>query len=292
MKLRMHPDQIQNFPLLRGDSGVYYLAVLLMLLMSGSSSAQKKAVQPEVLYSNLSKPGSIYATQNHLFVVESGKNRVLKFDHFGQLIESFGGLGSNDYQFDNPIDIDATNGLKIYVSDNRNNRIQIFDRHFQYLSTLKRYPRARSSRPVRPTQLGVNSFGELFFYDQDSNCIISVDEKGNKLDEFIIPNAVREVSDLQVVGKDLYILDLKSKKYHILTYNGVQARSFPLDGAVQVFVDRKGEEWLIYPSSIQNSRNPEVLIEFPQDIVIKDVTKINGIFYILTNKSMLSVAAE
>ncbi len=292
MKLSMHPVQIQNFPLLRGDSGVCYLAVLLMLLMSGSSSAQNKAVQPEVLYNNLSKPTSVYATQNHLFVVESGKNRVLKFDHFGQLIESYGGLGANEYQFDLPIDVDATNGLKIYVSDNRNNRIQIFDRHFQYLSTLKRYPWGRSSRPIRPTQLGVNNFNELFFYDQDSNSIISVDDKGNKMDEFLIPGVIREVSDLQVVGKDLYILDLKSKKYHILTYNGVQARSFPLNGAIQIFVDRNGEEWLIYPSSIQNSRNPEVLIEFPQDITIKDVTKINGVFYILTNKSMLSAAAE
>ena len=271
---------------------VFWLITLFFIAGLTTASAQKMAIQPDVLYNNLNKPTSVYSTQQNLFVVESGRHRVLKFDHFGQLVETVGGLGSNQYQFDTPIDVDATNGLKIYVSDNRNNRIQIFDRHFQYLSSLKRYPWGRSSRPIRPTHLTVNSFNELFFYDQDSNCIISVDDKGNKMDEFLLPNAVREVSDLQIVGSNLYILDLKSKKYHILTYNGIQTRSFPLDGAIQVYVDRKGEEWLIYPSSIQNSRDPNIEIQFPQDIQIKDITKVNGIFYIITNKSLLAVPAE
>lgn len=275
---------------MRGDTGV--CLILMLILFSTSIFAQKKSVSPEAIFTNLKKPTSLYVTQDHIFVVESGRNRVIKLNHLGEIVNTVGFLGSGNYEFDTPIDIDATNGLKIYVSDNRNNRIQIFDRRFQYLTSLRRYPRARSSRPIRPTHLSVNSFNELFFYDQDSNSIISVDDLGNKLDEFQIPNVIREVSDLQLVGKDLYILDLKSKQYHLLTYNGVEIRSYPLEGAIQIYVDKKGEEWLISSSSIRNSRETKDEILFPEDIVIVDVTKLNGVFYILTNKSVLIVQAD
>lgn len=269
------------------------LSVLTLTLICASSIfAQKKSVSPEILFTNLNKPTSLYVTQEHIFVVESGKHRVVKLNHSGEIVSTIGGLGSGDYQFDTPIDIDATNGLKIYVSDNRNNRIQIFDKRFQYLTTLRRYPRARSNRPIKPTHLTLNSFNELFFYDQDSNSIISVDDFGNKQDEFQIPSVIREVSDLQLVGKDLYVLDLKSKQYHRLAYNGVQIRSYPLEGAIQLYVDKKGEEWLITSSTIRNSREKEYEVQFPEDIIIKDVTKLNGVFYILTNKSVLVLQVD
>lgn len=278
--------KVRKSPLLRGDLGMCVISVCLLL--ATSTFAQEKTVNPEVLFTNLKKPTSIYITQEHIYVAESGKNRVIKFNHSGEIISTIGGLGSGDYQFDTPIDVDATNGLKIYVSDSRNNRIQIFDKRFQYLTTLRRYPRARSSRPIKPTHIGLNNFNELFFYDQDSNSIISVDDFGNKQDEFQIPTVIREVSDLQIVGKDIYILDLKSKQYHKLAYNGVQVRSYPLEGAIQLYIDKKGEEWLISPSAIRNSRamNDEIL--FPEDIKIKDVVKVNGSFYVLTDTSVLT----
>lgn|GEM_PF-635111 len=268
------------------------LLLVCIIFCATTIFAQNKSVGPEVIYTNLKKPTSIYVTQDFIFVVESGRNRVIKLNHLGDIVETIGGLGSGDYQFDTPIDIDATNGLKVYVSDNRNNRIQIFDRRFQYLTTLRRYPRARSSRPIRPTHLSVNNFNELFFYDNDSNSIISVDDLGNKRDEFQIPSVIKEVSDLQLMGKDLYILDLKSKQYHLLAYNGVQVRSFPLEGAIQLFVDKKGEEWLISASGIRNSRGTKDDILFPEDLVIKDVVKMNGQFYILTDKSVLTIQVD
>ena len=277
--------------LIRGMKKLLIIIGLCTLFVS-SILAQDKSVSPEVIFANLKKPTSIYATQQHLFVVESGKNRILKLDLLGNLVTSTGTLGSGDYQFDTPIDVDATNGLRIYISDNRNNRIQIFDKRSQYLSTIRRYPRARSSRPIRPTYLAVNGFNELYFYDQDSNSIISIDEQGNKLDEFQLPREIREVNDIQSVGKDLYILDLKSKQYHILAYNGVQLRSYPLEGANQLYVDKDGEEWLISKTSIRNSRENKAEIIFPEELTIIDVTKLNGVFYILTNKSVLIVEAE
>ncbi|MEQ9308506.1 MAG: hypothetical protein RLN90_03565 [Balneolaceae bacterium] len=269
-----------------------FLILFSVLISASSLQAQKKAINPDIVITNLKNPTSLYVTQEHIYIVESGKNRILKLDHFGEIKSTLGGLGNGDYQFDTPIDIDATNGLKIYVSDYRNNRIQIFDKRFQYLTSLRRYPRARSSRPIKPTHLSVNSFNELFFYDQDSNSIISIDDFGNKQDEFQIPNVIRDVSDLQLVGRDLFILDLKSKQYHRLAYNGVQVRSYPLEGAIQLYVDKKEEEWLISSSSIRNSREKEFEVLFPEDINIMDVVKLNGLFYVLTDKSVLTIQVD
>lgn len=264
----------------------------LSTLCVSSVLAQVKSVSPEVMFINLDTPTSIYATQQHLFVVESGKNRILQLDQIGNLVTSIGALGSGDYQFDTPIDVDATNGLRIYISDYRNNRIQIFDKRSQYLTSIKRYPKARSTRPIRPTQLAVNGFNELYFYDEDSNSIISVDEQGNKLDEFQLPREIREVNDIQSVGKDLYILDIKTKQYHILSYNGVQIRSYPLEDATHLFVDNDGEEWLISKTSIRNAREHKAEIIFQEELTIVDVTKLNGVFYILTNKSVLMIEVD
>lgn len=173
----------------------YLLLGIIFLVSSFALRAQESADNLEVIYSGLDNPTSIYATQDYLFVVESGKHRVLKLDHNGKLIETLGGLGSGDYQFDTPIDIDATNGLKIYVSDYRNNRVQIFDRRFQFLSTIKA---AQGQRSFRPTQLVVNDFGELFVYDESSKSIYRYDENGSYRTSFTLHSKIKVVSDLMI----------------------------------------------------------------------------------------------
>lgn len=270
----------------------FFLVLGIIICCVTTSSAQEYSSSQEILLTNLKNPTSLYVTQEHIFVVEAGKNRIIKLNHLGDIINSIGGLGVGDYQFDTPADIDATNGLKIYISDTKNNRIQIFDRRFQYLSTLSQFQRVRSSRSVRPTQIAVNNFGELFFYDENSTSIISINSQGNKVDEYQIPSSISEVSDIQVVGKDLYILDLKSKQYHILAANGVQNRSFPLQGATQLYIDTNKEEWLIDTNSIRNSRDTKTKVEFREKMTIRDVVVMNGIFYLLTDNSIVQIEEE
>ncbi len=211
----------RNSPLWRGDLGVCLLVVSTFL--SGTLLAQQKSTSPQVLFTNLKNPTSIYATQQHLFVVESGKHRVLKLDHDGNLLETMGGLGTGDYQFDTPIDIDATNGLKIYVSDNRNNRIQVFDRRFQYLTTIKAPEMARN---FKPTQLIVNNFGELFVYDESSKALFKFDENGNYLDNYQIPGTIT-VYNLRDVNDELRIIDVKEMIMYTMSSNGIFHEQWP-----------------------------------------------------------------
>lgn len=264
----------------------------IFFLYSGLLFAQEKNPKLEELYSGLNNPTSIYATQQHIFVVESGKHRVLKLDHSGELLETVGGLGNGDYQFDTPTDIDATNGLKIYVSDYRNNRIQIFDRRFQFLTSIKREQSTGINRAIRPTQIAVNKFGELFYYDEASKSIIRIDEQGNQLYTFPISGEIKSVSDIQSVNRSLYIVDLEQEMYHELSDNGLEVLSYPLENAVQFFVDKNGGEWLVGTSSIRNSRSPKSIITFSVDQKIIDFIKLEDTFIILTENTIIKLAIE
>ncbi len=205
---------------------------LFLILFSNNVLGQNE--KSEIIYSGLDNATSIYATQDHIFVVESGKHRILKLDHNGKLIESLGGLGSGDYQFDTPIDVDATNGLKIYVSDYGNNRIQIFDRRFQYLGSITGES-AFQNRRIKPTQLIVNDFRELFVYDEASKTIIKFDENGNLIDQFNLDSLIP--FELKIDNEQIVLTDRTNRMTTLMSQNGLLGESFPLHTGFPEIVD-------------------------------------------------------
>ncbi|MFV1884248.1 MAG: hypothetical protein ACMZ7B_07165 [Balneola sp.] len=217
------------------------------LFISFSLSAQQSSVSQKIIYTGLDNPTSIYATQQHLFVVESGKHRILKLDHNGKIIETLGGLGTGDYEFDTPIDIDATNGLKIYVSDYRNNRVQVFDRRFQYLTTITA---SREQRKIRPTQLVVNDFGELFLYDEASKAILKYDENGSLRNQFSFTGPVTEISEFEN-GIDIFQISTNTSVE--MSWNGIFSPKFIVEYLLMdyVVVSRTDNyEFKLFPTSI------------------------------------------
>jgi len=203
----------------------------LIILFSSQIAAQ----EAQVIFDGLVNATSIYATQDHLFVVESGKHRLLKLDHDGNLIERLGGLGTGDYQFDRPIDVDATNGLKIYISDYGNNRIQIYDRRFQYLGTITGETAFRDRR-IQPTQLVVNNFGELFVYDGSSKSILKFDENGNYIDFFKVNRF--QVDQMRIRNDSIQLVDNSNLKIQLITQNGILGEIFPFQVLPVELVDK------------------------------------------------------
>lgn len=206
-------------PFLRGNLGVCFFLVVLIF------SPQIIAQNSQIIYSGLQNPSSLYATQDHVFVVESGKHRVLKLSYDGEVEETLGGLGSGDYQFDRPVDIDATNGLQIYISDNRNFRVQIYDRRFRFLSSIKTEV-PFTNRQMKPTQIAVNDFDELFVFDEGSKSILKFDENGNFIDSYELDNVVP--SHIEVDGDRLIVTDRKNAQTVFLSQNGIIGERFPL----------------------------------------------------------------
>ncbi|MBM3267323.1 MAG: carboxypeptidase regulatory-like domain-containing protein [Candidatus Sericytochromatia bacterium] len=61
-----------------------------------------------------------------IYVVDSGNNRVQRFNRDGQFMSEFGGMGAGNGQFNSPTGIAVDRDGFVYVSDTNNNRVQKF----------------------------------------------------------------------------------------------------------------------------------------------------------------------
>ncbi|MFA5669477.1 MAG: hypothetical protein WC967_09535 [Balneolaceae bacterium] len=242
-----------------------------------------------VLFSGLEKPSALYVTQHDLYIVEQGKSRILQLDHSGNLVHSFGNKGSSDYQFNLPLDIDATNGLKVFVSDVRNNRIQVFDKHWQLLSSIQNISDITSNRQIEPTWLGVNRVGELIFFDKRSKNLIKINEKGSFMDEIPLPLEVKDVSGLQLNEGNIFIIDKKQQVIHQLSENGFYKSFYPAEGA-QAFRKSNDGMWISRGNSLfKSGANKKDYFEVNSAKSIKDFVATEGIIYILTDNSLIKM---
>lgn len=71
-----------------------------------------------------------------LYVVDAGVGAVHILSADGRAMRTLGGPGSREGQFDEPTDVDPTNGLMILVADAGNARIQRFSNELLHLGSL------------------------------------------------------------------------------------------------------------------------------------------------------------
>lgn len=191
------------------------------LLLAFTIEPNESELEFSVISTNLDNPVSIYASSGgNIYVVEQGRNRFLKFDREGNRLDSLGRLGSGDYRFDQPRDIDATNDLKIYVSDRYNRRIQVYDRRLQYLSTVQ-LPRRVGVSDFIPSVLSVNRSGELFFFDEDRYRIYRFGGNGRYENHFDTRSEadIRNLSGIAALD-DLFLADPDQQVIHRMSNNG------------------------------------------------------------------------
>jgi DNA-binding beta-propeller fold protein YncE len=74
----------------------------------------------------LQGPYGLATHDGRLFVSEAWSNQISVFDFNGSFVDSFGGPGTGDGEFDQPKGIDISHGM-LYVADHHNERIQVFD---------------------------------------------------------------------------------------------------------------------------------------------------------------------
>jgi hypothetical protein len=265
-----------------------YSIFLFLIFISSVSVVSAQPLQN--IYSGLDQATSLYVTSSVIYVVEQGKNRVLKLDHTGKLLDTMGGNGSGNYQFSKPVDVDATNGLKVFVTDYNNRRIQVFDRRGQYLSSISGSNAFGQNVRYSPTQIAVNGLGEVFFVDENQYSIQRFGLDANLLDAFRIPPEVKQVDDLVITPREILLLDKKSATIHRLSLNGNYTGFYPAKGVKALFASEQGI-WTAYSNQIERidrSKQKEIK-PFNTEIDAVNLQVRNEEIYILTSTSLFRI---
>ncbi len=110
-----------------------------------------------------------------IYVADTGRNLLIRFNSSGDSTGEVGGYGWGDFQFDQPYDVCATNGIEIYVADYNNNRIERFDRTLANVATL--YTKDSDDESTQfgyPYGVAVSRLGDLFVCDDENIRIMKI----------------------------------------------------------------------------------------------------------------------
>ncbi|HTA77846.1 MAG TPA: NHL repeat-containing protein [bacterium] len=72
-----------------------------------------------------------------VYVVDTGNHKIQVFDNNGNFIKEFGGHGTSEGKFDEPVGCTVDSKGVLYVSDSNNNRIEKFDSNGKFLGSFK-----------------------------------------------------------------------------------------------------------------------------------------------------------
>jgi DNA-binding beta-propeller fold protein YncE len=105
---------------------------------------------------------------DNLYITGGFANEIRKYSTSGELIKSWGELGSDEGQLNRPwgITIDAKGTL--YVADHKNHRIQLFDTDGTYIRSMGSYGN-KYGELDHPTAVAVDNEGDIYVSDWAPN---------------------------------------------------------------------------------------------------------------------------
>lgn len=116
----------------------------------------------------LSSPrGLALGVNGSIYVADGGNNRVVVFDSTGACLSRIGTAGSGEGRFLDPIDL-ATEGRNLYVLEEGNERVQIFDRYETFREVI--LSRERGEIGVC-SALTVDPFGRVYLSDTEGDLV-------------------------------------------------------------------------------------------------------------------------
>jgi DNA-binding beta-propeller fold protein YncE len=146
--------------------------------------------------------------QKQLYVIDQGRNRVVRLDPEGENFAEWGQKGTNESEFSDPTGLDVA-GDRVYVADAGNSRVQVFDLDGKFIRQWA-VPEWGKSLGHFPDVAFDAQTNRLYATSALTNDVLVFDSDGNTL-ESLKPAALDNPSSLvladTVNGKRLFILN-------------------------------------------------------------------------------------
>lgn len=216
--------------------------------------------------------GACFDPKGNIYVVDSGNDRVQKFDHTGRFILSFGKSGEYEGHLSNPTDCAATADM-VYITDTGNNRISAFDDSGNYIDviTMENAQKLRNLSLRGKTLLVSDEKKGLFFYDLDrkEQALFSSWEGGKK-----------EFGSLysSIAGRDefMYCLDYRQEK--LLIFSPLRQRYANLDIEISMVDTKKFPVVALYVNIKDRTGRPVYGLKRENFSLTEDGAKIFGLY--------------
>ncbi len=157
------------------------LRIYILLILFSQTLFAQQSKTPNNLMSFESAVSFSISPSGNIYVTDNSTSEITKLDTLGNKLATFGGYGWDNEGLDNPVHVFADQ-LKIYVTDKNNNRIQIFDKDLNYISSLK--TELLSSPFSYPENCVASSQGDIFIYDSENSRIVKLNSGGEFVSEF------------------------------------------------------------------------------------------------------------
>ncbi len=155
------------------------------------------------------------APDGMLYVADQKKNTVHQVSSSNSIVRTVGGKGWGNTEFDLPLDVASSFLLDLFVVDGNIQRIQRFDKQFNFLQTYNESSIPQLSGRFKPRACTYSSLGDLFVIEQDGNRVVKISQRGVYEREFGTykdgKGALIDPQDIAVTSNDeIVVLDKES----------------------------------------------------------------------------------
>ncbi|TFH40741.1 MAG: hypothetical protein E4G96_06920 [Chrysiogenales bacterium] len=161
--------------------------------------------------------GVSFGGRGDIYVVDSGNNRVQKFDGTGRYILAFGKKGEYEGELSKPTDV-AVIRDRVYVTDTGNGRIAVFDDSGNFVSNV--------AMPDTSAPRGITAKGNILMISDEVRGLLFFDPASGVMTPFESVAKGEGVSRLMasVTDRDGYLYCLDYERSAVALYSPVERR--------------------------------------------------------------------
>jgi len=195
-----------------GDGGVYLSDSALARVLHIKAGSEFATIQE--LDAEFEQPtGLALNNQGELFVVDTRRHQVMKFNQAGDFISVIGrrGVGEGEFNFPTMLSINKNNQL--LVTDSLNFRVQVFNQHGKFVRQIGKLGSATGYQ-LRPKGIATDQAGNIYVVDSlfhnmqifnsDGQFLLNVGEQGEALGQFWLPTGIHIDSQQKIYIADSY----------------------------------------------------------------------------------------